>query len=175
MSQPIETEGTNPNYAGSVAATAATAGAAKPRLLDHWAVLALNSFFSEKIVKWGFFSVAMALIPLVASALNQGSSGANPSINEIVGKGELLLIASALCARSCGELFGSGKASSRFKIAVGASSLFILVLSAMQFSHVATSLRAKASLNIDRVTSDSLTLYACAVVTGLMCVWLSER
>jgi hypothetical protein len=136
---------------------------------------AFNDFFTEKIVKWAFFSVLMALIPLIASWLNTGTSGKSATLTQTIGEGQLLLIASALCARSCGELFGSGKTSSRFKIAVGASTLCILLLSAMQFSNIAASIRNSAALNTDAIVNNSLTLYVCAVVSGMMCVWLSER
>lgn len=131
-------------------------------------------FWTEKMVKWALFSVVMALVPLVASALSQATRGASPTIAELVSRGELLLITAALCARSCGELFGSNDTQKLPRILAGGAAILVLLLAAIYFSDVTALHRAAVTLNTTVIANTSFVLYLSSVVVGASCIFLSE-
>jgi len=131
-------------------------------------------FFTEKMVKWAIFSVAMALVPLAASTLSQATRGPLPSIDQLVARGELLLITAALCARSCGELFGSSDVQRVPKLFAGGATVVVMLLAAIYFSDIAASYRAAAVLDAKVIGNTSLVLYVSSVIAGAGCVFLSE-
>lgn len=134
----------------------------------------LRRLFTEKMVKWIIFSVLMALVPLIASALSQATRGSAPMLHELVSRGELLLITAALCARSCGELFGSNESQRVPKLVAGGATIIVMLLAAIYFSDVTASYRASASLDVVVIARTSFALYAASVLVGASCILLSE-
>ena len=60
----------------------------------------------DKAIKWTFFGVIFAVFPIFANMLSGMSRSSTPGIDGLLGRGELLLISSAVAAASAGELFG---------------------------------------------------------------------
>jgi hypothetical protein len=69
----------------------------------------------EKLVSWLFFSVLLALVPLLISALIQLTHGQAVNLETTLAHGELLLITAGLCAASAGELIGTGPVKKMFE------------------------------------------------------------
>lgn len=133
------------------------------------------TFWTEKMAKWALFSVTMALVPLVAAFLAQVTRGNTPPWNEIVGRGELLLITAAICARSAGELFAGRSGGEVEKILAGGGTLVLMLLTAIYFADVASAIRKKDVLDLGMVTYISLVVFVCAILSGGRCIYLSER
>jgi hypothetical protein len=130
--------------------------------------------WTEKMAKWVLFSVTMALIPLVAAYFIQATRGNTPPWIEIVGRGELLLITAALCARSSGELFSAGHGVPLEKIVAGGAAIGVLLFTAIYFADVSSAVRSAALIDYKLVSLLSVFLYLCAIVSGARCIYLSE-
>lgn len=133
-----------------------------------------TAFWSEKMVKWVIFSVLMALVPLITAALIQLTRSITPSMDDLIGRGELLLITAALCARSCGELFSSDGGRKTAKVVAGGSTMVILLLTAIYFADVASAVRTKTTIDSGLVAGISIVTYISALVSGGSCIRLSE-
>src|SRR5262245_18068067 len=128
----------------------------------------------EKFSRWAIFSVTMALVPLGVSALIQATHGLPPKLESTIGHGELLLITAALCARSAGELFGSGADYQIGKIIAGGATLLVMLIAAIYFAHVAASHQSQSSLDLAVVCGTCLVLFGSGFFSGLGCVLLSQ-
>lgn len=133
-----------------------------------------RNIWTEKMAKWTLFSVLMALIPLGVAAVIQATRGDVPAWVDVVGRGELLLITAALCARSCGELFTSAHSSSVDKIVAGGAAIGVLLFTAIYYADVASAIRSSSKIDHQLVALVSLFMYCCAIVSGARCIHLSE-
>jgi hypothetical protein len=86
-----------------------------------------------RVVRWLFFSVLIGLLPIIASAISLKMKGTGPTAARLLTHGELLLIASALCAAALGEIIGSGPRFAVAKLIAGGSTLIVLLLTAQAF------------------------------------------
>ena len=129
----------------------------------------------HRIAKWFIFSVLMALVPLVALALSLLVHGVDVRLDLLTGRGELTIIAAALCARSVGELVGAeSEAGSTPRIVVGGITLTLLLLSALHFADISSSYRTSTPINATTVSITSTILYISSILGGFSCLWLSE-
>jgi hypothetical protein len=128
----------------------------------------------EKLVKWLIFSVVLALIPILVAYLGQITRGVLPPWHETFGRGELLLIAAAMCATSSGELFTASGSSRLGKLLAGGAAIVLLLVSASYFAEVSSSMRSQAAIDTLVVAQLSLFLYACSFLSSAGCVYLSE-
>jgi hypothetical protein len=62
-----------------------------------------------RLAKWLIFSVLLALLPLALNYLHVLTRGGDPTLERLLGKGELLLIAASISAAAVGSVIGSGK------------------------------------------------------------------
>lgn len=128
----------------------------------------------EKLVSWLFFSVILALVPLLVSSLIQVTHKQAANLETVLAHGELLLIAAGLCAASAGELIGTGSGMKILKLIAGGSAIVILVFAAIYFADIAASNQAKAVVDLGLVCDTSLTLFTCALFSSGCCIALSK-
>jgi len=129
---------------------------------------------SEKVLRWLIFSVVLALIPLLANALMTLTFGTRPTLANTLAHGELLLIAAALSAAGAGELFGTRDTNRLKKIAAGGGSILVLLSTAIYFASVSSATSTGTSIDLSVVSSASIMLYLCALISSFSCVALSE-
>jgi hypothetical protein len=131
-----------------------------------------------KLMKWGVFSVLLALVPLGVSWLIQMTHNQNPTLESILAHGELLLITAALCATATGDLIGSGNSLLTGKYVAGGFSLVIVLAAAIYFADIAATLAtvttAQPGLDLGLVADASLAIYVCGVIVSGCCVALSD-
>lgn len=132
----------------------------------------------ERIVRWFFFSVLLALVPLVFAALRFYTRAPSVPLTEsfahILGRGDLLLIAAILSARASGELIGSTPTYRAFKVIASGSAVLILLFAALYFADVTAAHLAGNQLDVLVVRYTSMYIFAAAVVCSASCVALAE-
>jgi hypothetical protein len=137
---------------------------------------------STKLVRWAIFGVAFALIPIFFLIVNAYliPRPEVPDISELLGNGELVLIACVICPASVGELLGSAPATGgaapnqnleNHKLICAGMALLIAVASAILYS----SIRMAPSVNAGVSLELSLGFFLSGVIASGSCVYLSEK
>jgi len=129
----------------------------------------------DKLAIWVVFGVGLSLLPILFDATRASIVGGKSSFTEAMGRGELLLVTTTLCAASAGELFGSGEAAKVSKIVSGGVAVILLILCAFFYAEVSSLLRATpANVKKDMVRNLSCALFICGAAASLSCVILSK-
>jgi hypothetical protein len=110
---------------------------------------------AEKLVRWCMFSVLIALAPLAASYFSLQVDRREPSLDMLLGSGELLLICATIAAAAIGELIPTGREMPVRKLFAGGSCMAIVVASSLYFAII------QARINPDpaSVTTMSVRLF----------------
>ena len=89
---------------------------------------------AEKLVRWCMFSVLIALAPLAASYFSLQVDRREPSLEMLLGRGELLLICATIAAAAIGELIPTGREMPVRKLVAGGSCMAVVVASSRYFA-----------------------------------------
>lgn len=135
---------------------------------------------SVKIIRWLVFSVAIALLPLVANLLKTNTEITPWELSTIIGRGELLLIVAALCATAIGDLVGSTDHLQGWKIVSGGACIVLLLLATIYYEHVSSlpliiveEIELEA-IRLEAIVSTSLWLFGFTVFSTVVSVGLGE-
>jgi len=126
-----------------------------------------------KLIKWLIFSVALALLPLAFNYLHLLSHTKVPTLEALLGQGELLLIAAGISAAAIGSLIGSGTDWFLAKILAGGGSVFVLGLASLYYADV-SAVHSDAQLDLHVVVTSSAWFFRFAVAAGAACVAMEE-
>jgi len=130
---------------------------------------------AKRLTRWFVFSVVAALLPLGFNSLRLHLKGILPTVEAVVGHGELFLVAACICAAAIGELVGPNRAVgyrgvSRLVAAGGA--VVLLALASFCFADVSASYISGEPVQASAVCAVSLWLFLFAVLTSASCVAL---
>jgi hypothetical protein len=89
---------------------------------------------AEKLVRWFMFSVLIALAPFAASYFSLQVDRREPSLEMLLGRGELLLICATIAAAAIGELIPTGREMPVRKLVAGGSCMAVVVASSLYFA-----------------------------------------
>jgi hypothetical protein len=92
----------------------------------------------KKILVWLIFGVAFALLPVIVNALNLATRGHGSSFPDLVGRGELLLTAAALCATATGDLLSTVSQLDSVRLALAGLNLLMVAVASLWFGSVAS-------------------------------------
>jgi len=129
---------------------------------------------NANVLKWLFFGVLLALVPLGSGWILKLIVGSNSSLEALISQGELLLITAGLCAAGVGSLIGSGSNLARAKIVSAGSSIIILLLSALVFSFISNPGALSVQPDTEVIMVASILIYICAFFSSGACAYLSE-
>jgi hypothetical protein len=127
---------------------------------------------AERLVKWTFFSVLVALLPLVFAYLIPAVGGKAATVTAVIGKGELFVVSASLCAAAVGDLIGKSHEDPGrriFAYVAGGSAVVTLMLCSFLYVSAST-----ASSEPQTVVSLSITFYVMAMLTGAGSIVLGE-
>jgi hypothetical protein len=129
-----------------------------------------------KLTRWTIFSVLLALVPLLVSALIRATRRQAADLDTILSNGELLLITVGLAGAAVGELIGSGRGVARpmRELISAGMSVVILVVSALYFADVAAAKAAAQVVDSPLIASVSLGVYVAALISSGACIALAE-
>jgi hypothetical protein len=128
-------------------------------------------------LKWALFSVVMALVPFLFNWLrivSRPTADPKPLLQVLLGHGELLLVATALTASAVGDLLGGASPRTTLKLVSGAAAVLVLAAASYYFADISAGFANKETIREDIVCKTSLWLFFFSVVTGAVCVGLSE-
>jgi hypothetical protein len=121
------------------------------------------------------FGVVVATAPLLASELSGLTNGNWIDINELLRRGELLLVATAISAAAIGELFGRNQNSMLIgRLLIAGGSVLVILASALWFADIASAHRHGEAVNAAAVAAGSLTIFAMAAILGACAMVVAE-
>jgi hypothetical protein len=130
----------------------------------------MNLTTTQKLFSWLIFSVLLALLPFILGIINLSSRGINVDIVTLLGRGELLLISTTLCAIALGELFSIAKKSLVVQLA-GGMSFIIISISSSLYAHL---LMRGDEMISHNVVFMSIGLFVLSVITSSVCIIMAE-
>ena len=128
---------------------------------------------SAKLAKWLVFSVLLGLLPIAFNYLRVLTRSGDPTLESLLGKGELLLIAASISAAALGHLIGSGKDWMVAKIFAGGGAVIVLGLASLYFADIAAA-HVSQQLNPGVIAGSSQLFFLFAVLAGAGCIALEE-
>jgi hypothetical protein len=130
------------------------------------------SEMASKLLRWLVFGVIISLLPIAVSFLEFVAKDKTPTMRQVMGDGGLLLIISAVCAGSLGEIIGSGQRALAAKISAGGA-VVVLIISSLLFAAI---LEGKGASTYDEsiVASISMWVFALGLLPCAACIALSE-
>jgi hypothetical protein len=136
----------------------------------------------DKLIKWFFFSVVIALLPLLFSYARNLTRGNVIQFSYIFSNGELLLISSAIAATSIGELLDALIninssiliENKRHIYIVSGATIFLLMLNSLFFADVSAVLINNGQINREYVAIFSSSSFLCTIISSGCCVKLTE-
>jgi hypothetical protein len=134
----------------------------------------MNFNLAEKVIRWLLFSVLIALLPLGFNAISLFTRGISVDLVNLVSRGELLLISTAICAAAVGELVPTGPALRISKIIVVGSTVIILIAASYYFADISAGYRLGEKMDFNVIRDISLIAFISSVVSGALCVILGE-
>lgn len=127
------------------------------------------------MLRWAFFSVLMAMTPLIAATLRLNSIPDPPDWGTAVGQGQLLLVTTTLCGAALGEIIGSGQRHATLKTATAGTTLLVVVLATMYFGELAIAAARHNALDAHIVKRLSLLIFSCGLASAGGCMLLSKE
>lgn len=128
-----------------------------------------------KVVQWLLFSVVVALVPILFGLTVLIFKGEDANLPAVVGRGELLILVSALCAAALGDLILSNGATIWAKLLCGGMNVFVLLMSALMFAAVSGASVSASDINPIAVTNVSLWVFLFSLLVCGSSVAASAR
>ncbi|WFE95937.1 hypothetical protein [Micromonospora sp. WMMD987] len=129
-----------------------------------------------KLSKWFLFEVVFALVPLGFNWLGSILHGGGSGINVILGRGELLLVSTAIVAASLGDLVNKGlnpqlRGFKQLLVGVG---IFLIVAATWLYAEAAATPGEAATVDLGLVVTLSLTVALVAIILSMACLVVAE-
>lgn len=126
----------------------------------------------DKILTWLFFSVIIALIPILFPVIPRRARGQNFYADDLIGNGELLIVSAALSASATGELVNGVSRFTTLNVFVIGITIITLLITTMTFTHLDSSKYNSDISAIDRVfvAKASIGLFIASLISSGMCI-----
>jgi len=125
----------------------------------------------EKLLRWFIFSVAVAMIPLALTYFVLEIERQNPTLEDVLSNGELLLISTAIAAAAIGEVIGTTPKRAVLKIlATG-----VCTITAMLGSVFYTIIRTAAAPDPRPIMTVSLLVFGGTILASAGCMYLAHE
>jgi hypothetical protein len=130
---------------------------------------------STRVICWLCFTVLFALLPFFEPFFTAGVDNSQPSLQHVLGKGDLLLVCTALGAAAIGELLASKDIVVRQKLIVAFCSFALVLLAANTYDKVAFLGDLKRDYSELAVARRSVLLFVLVTIASTRCIILAER
>ncbi|HVF05834.1 MAG TPA: hypothetical protein VNA20_13410 [Frankiaceae bacterium] len=134
-----------------------------------------------RLVRWVLFTVAIALVPFAFFWVRSTQRGASAGLADVVGGGDLYLVAAAIVAGGIGELAGARRRRQPLTLLLAYGfAVLVLLWSALLFADTAaartsaTGTGAPPPADPAAVAVMSTWVIGAAVLSGGICVGLAE-
>jgi len=128
-----------------------------------------------KVIQWMFFSVGVALVPLIWHGLSILIDGQDFMLEKICGRGHLLLITTAIGAGAVGELITKSDDTMRaLKAVVGGLSILNIFLCSFLFADISQDILQEQDYDTVLVSQCSIWIFSISLLPSLGCLLLSK-
>lgn len=134
----------------------------------------LSAQMQHKMLRWVLFRLLIALTPLLFDYLRGAYRSAGMSLTTVIEKGELLLVATGMCAGALGELFGSGRAALKGKLFAAFGCMFVLIFNCLCYADIRAAWLSDEPVKAEVVLTISFVFYSVAFLSSTCCLILSE-
>jgi hypothetical protein len=116
----------------------------------------------RRVLIWILFSMGISLLPVVFNLLTLSGSQESPSVANVLGNGELLMVAIGLSGAALGELFGTSSQSEIARILITFFSFINAACAAFYYADTVS----RGSQDPNAAVIVSLVIFAVAVACG---------
>jgi len=127
------------------------------------------------MVSWFAFGVLFSVMPIVSSFFIGETRGSHRDLSQLIGHGELLIVATGLSAAAAGQAFTMK--NTRFGVLprmLGCGNVLIALFMTGVFADISAALADKEKIDESFVTSYSIWFFSAALVTGFSSALLAE-
>lgn len=125
----------------------------------------------SKLARWSIFTVVLSLFPIILDYVLKAAVRSDTPLNEVIAKGELSLICTALSGVAVGELLGISEKAKLFKICLGGVCFLNAVFSICLYIAMKAAEGSLGSLYLDRL---SWWLFFETAITSTIAIAVSE-
>ncbi len=126
----------------------------------------------QNLTIWVIFSVILALTPLLFNFLLPYIKGGLISYEDVLKKGELLIISVAIGTSAVGQMIGSGSNNKIYKIISAGCCLILVITASLLFAAIASPSITNQNIDETRLAAISLYMFYMTIVSGSSCVIL---
>jgi hypothetical protein len=129
-----------------------------------------------KFSRWFIFTVLISLIPIGYAILKMLTFSKPFKLESVIGRGELLLISTAIGGGAIGEVIGTTKTHPVLKIIAAGGCILTVLMSAMWFADILSAVEGQVStLSGSIISYGSLIILGITIFAAAFCIILSER
>jgi hypothetical protein len=127
----------------------------------------------NELVKWLSYTVVLSLVPVMVGAI---ASRRGNSLRHVIERGELLLVASTLCATAMGELHTAppGVANSAIAIAAGGVSMAVVVGGGVVYGRIKGMARSKVASQYNDILAFTSAMFFASLACSASLIILSK-
>jgi hypothetical protein len=151
--------------AGATPPASPTAGTPTPT----WKVVTV------KMVNWFAFGVVFSVMPIIAGYFISATRGSSRTLTDLIGHGELLIVATGLSAAAAGQAFTMKH--NRFGVIprlLGCGNILIAVFTTLWFADISAALSDKQKIDESFVATYSLWFFAATLITSFSGALVAE-
>lgn len=161
----------SPGMPGSSTAGTPPPGPSTPGATTHpkWKLATV------KMVNWFTFGVVFAVMPIVAGYFIGATRGSERTLTDLIGHGELLIVATGLSAAAAGQAFTMKHAN--FGVLprlLGCGNVLIAVFTTLWFADISAALGDRQQIDESFVRTYSLWFFSTALVTSFSGALVAE-
>ena len=128
----------------------------------------------EKLTKWLFFSVAVALLPLSFHYLQLVMVGRSPGLADITQHGELLIISAAMAAAAIGDVVSAEVSRSILKMMAIGFCVIMLLLSSLLYAFISSCTMTGVDVKSHIASNISIITYVFTLITSASSIAITE-
>jgi hypothetical protein len=131
---------------------------------------------AEEAVRWLFFVIIMALVPFMATAIDDSDRHIAMSLASIFGRGDLLIVATLVSADAAGRLVSSDFPESRRigRMILFGLCLLTIAITCLWFADISSLLPTSAPVPARTAALNSITVFCFAAFEGLAALFLAK-
>jgi hypothetical protein len=127
-----------------------------------------------RFLRWFIFTLLVSILPILVSAIALWLSGDHPSIVEILGAGELLMICCALSATAVGDIVATKLRHPNAKLIFAGLCVLVVVVTTVGYTLIVVANHRHFPYDQNLVAIVSMCLFLFTGICSAVCVALSH-
>jgi hypothetical protein len=128
-----------------------------------------------RLALWFFFTVLVAVSPVLCAWQNSSFDPQPHTLWEILGRGDLFLITCGLAAAAIGEVIASGTERITYKVVCAGACLVIVLFTASAYGRIADRVEFKMLFQPDAVAIRAIFYFIGTMIASTFCLALGQK